>query len=184
VVVSRWQSRSAAGKRRRQAGGVVIGGVRAVREDVLGGAVLRVGLRRSKDGWSGLSAVARFGRSGTAVVEWSSSRECRQGGPGSSRHRCAARGSDKEFRVGPGWRFTVAQRWPHDDVVAAKGRRRKRATHGEACSFKACTRRWPRAAETVGETAGGSGGDAMGGQRGGHGLNAVVMVTSLFGPCG
>jgi hypothetical protein len=55
---------------------------------------------------------------------------------------------------------------------------------GRRAPFKACTRRWPRAAETVGETAGGSGGDAMGGQRGGHGLNAVVMVASLFGPCG
>jgi hypothetical protein len=48
-------------ERRRQAGVGVTVRVRAVGEDVLGGAVLRVGSRKLEEGLSGLSAVAWFG---------------------------------------------------------------------------------------------------------------------------
>jgi hypothetical protein len=88
------------GKRCRQAGVGVTGGVRAVGEDVLDGVVLGVGSRRSKDGWSRLSAVVRFGRRGMVVVE-RSSRGCRQVGQGSSRRRCRAWDADGEFGGGP-----------------------------------------------------------------------------------
>jgi hypothetical protein len=46
----------------------VIGGERVVGEEVLGGTMLGVESRQSKEGWSGLSPVARVGRSGMAVV--------------------------------------------------------------------------------------------------------------------
>jgi hypothetical protein len=46
------------------------------------------------------------------------------------------------------------------------------------------TRRWPRAAETVGRNGGRNGGEAIGGQGGSHGLNAVSTAVPLFGPCG
>jgi hypothetical protein len=91
------------GKRRRQARVGVTGGVRAVGEDVLDGVVLGVGSRRSKDGWSRLSAVVRFGRRGMVVVERRSSRGCRQVGQGSSRRRCGAWDADGEFGGGPRW---------------------------------------------------------------------------------
>jgi hypothetical protein len=57
-----------AGKRRRQARVGVTGVVRAVGEEVIGDAVLGVGSRRSEEGWSGLSAVARVGQRGTTAV--------------------------------------------------------------------------------------------------------------------
>jgi hypothetical protein len=138
---SLWWRGSEAGKRQWQAGVGVTGGVRAVGEDVLGGAVIGVGSRRLEDGWNGLSVVAQFDRRGTAVVEQRSSRGRRQGGRRSSRCRCGAWGVDGEFRGGPGWRFAVAQRWWHNGTVAAKGRRRKKAAHGEGCSFYSRRRR-------------------------------------------
>jgi hypothetical protein len=71
---SLWWRGSTTGKRRQQAEVGVTGKVSAVEEDVLSGMVLGVGSRRSEDGWSGLSAMAQFGRRGTAVVERRSSR--------------------------------------------------------------------------------------------------------------
>jgi hypothetical protein len=59
---------SAVGKRRQQAGVGVTGEVRAVGEEVLGGAVLGVGSRWSEEGWRGLSTVAQVGQRGTAAV--------------------------------------------------------------------------------------------------------------------
>jgi hypothetical protein len=46
------------------------------------------------------------------------------------------------------------------------------------------TRRWPRAADTVGGNGGGKSGEAMGGQGGSHGPNMGGMAAPLFGPCG
>jgi hypothetical protein len=94
---------------RRQAGVGVLGGVRAVGEDVLGGVMLGVGSRWSEDDWSRLSAVAWFDRRGTAVVEQRSTRGHRQGGRGSSRRRCGAQGDDGEFGGGSGLCFMMAQ---------------------------------------------------------------------------
>jgi hypothetical protein len=94
---------------RRQAGVGVLGGVRAVGEDVLGGVMLGVGSRWSEDDWSRLSAVVWFDRRGTAVVERRSTRGHRQGGRGSSRRRCGAQGDDGEFGGGSGLCFMMAQ---------------------------------------------------------------------------
>jgi hypothetical protein len=58
---------SAVGKRRRQVGVGVTGWVRAVGEEILGGAVLGVWSTRPKRGWSGLSVVAHVERGGAAV---------------------------------------------------------------------------------------------------------------------
>jgi hypothetical protein len=49
------------------------------------------GHRRGPSGWGG-----------TMAVEWRSSRGHRQGGLGSSRRRCGARGGDRRFGGGPG----------------------------------------------------------------------------------
>jgi hypothetical protein len=113
----------------------------------------------------------------------------------------AVESADKVVRVAPDigaelgavtrsleWDRGGVSRWLNDGRMMTQWRRRggggKGQLMGRRAPFKDCTRRWPRAAETVGETAGGSGGEAMGGQCGGHSLNAVVMVASLFGPCG
>jgi hypothetical protein len=90
---------------------------------------------------AGGSTVAQTERRGATAVEQRSSRWRRQGGRGSSQRRCGARGGVEEFRGGPGRRFTVAQRRRHDITVAAKGWRRKRATHREGCSFYSHRRR-------------------------------------------
>jgi hypothetical protein len=87
-------------ERRRQARVGVTVRVRAVGEDVLGGAVLRVGSRWSEEGLSGLSTVAWFGWRGTAAMERRSSRGRWQGGPISSRRRCGARGGDGNLEGG------------------------------------------------------------------------------------
>jgi hypothetical protein len=50
---------SAAGKRGQQARVGVIGWVKAVGEEILDGATLGVGSRRSERGWSGLSTVSK-----------------------------------------------------------------------------------------------------------------------------
>jgi hypothetical protein len=65
---------SAVGKRRWQAGVGVTGWVRAVGEEILGGAVLGVWSTRLKRGWSRLSVVAHVERGGAAVRGW---RGCR-----------------------------------------------------------------------------------------------------------
>jgi hypothetical protein len=57
----------------------------------------------------GGSMVARTEQRRATVVEQRSRRGRRQGGRGSSRHRCEARGGVREFGGGPGWRFVVAQ---------------------------------------------------------------------------
>jgi hypothetical protein len=62
------QRGSVAGKGLWQARVGVTYRVRAVGEEVLSGAVLGVGSRWSKEGWSGLSAVARVSRRVTAAV--------------------------------------------------------------------------------------------------------------------
>jgi hypothetical protein len=135
---------STIGKRLRQARVGVTGGVRAVREDELGGAVLGVGSRRSKDGWSGLSAVSRIGRRGTAVVERRSRRGRQQGGRERSQHRCGAQGSDGEFRGGPGMAFhngSMMMAWRHSGGNGGGG---KRAAHCHTLVL----RRWNRSLYT------------------------------------
>jgi hypothetical protein len=181
---SLWWRGSAAGKRRRQARIGVTGGVRAVGEDVLGGAVLGVGSRWLEDGWSGLFAVAQFGRRGTTVVERRSSRWRRQGGRGSSRHWCGARGGDEEFGGGPKQCFIVAQCRRHDGTVVAMSGGGKGQLTGRALLLKAARgggrgrqKRW--AGRRVGAA-----GEAVGGQGGGRRPNAVGMAAPLFRPCG
>jgi hypothetical protein len=87
---------SAAGKRQWQAGVGVTSGVRAVEEEVLDGAVLRVRSRRSVEGWSRLSVVARIDQRGTVVVVRTWGRRRRLA------CRCRARGGDGEFKGEPG----------------------------------------------------------------------------------
>jgi hypothetical protein len=177
---SRRRSRSAVEKRWRQAGVGVTGGVRAVGEDVLGGTVLAVGSRRSEEGWSGLSMVARFGHQGIVAVKRRSSRGHRQGGPGSSRRRCGAQGGDRKFGGGPGRCFTTAQQWRHDGAVAAIGGGGKGCSTGGGLLLKAARGggrgrrpRWAGAAD-----------EAVGGEGGGRGPNTVGIAAPLFVPCG
>jgi hypothetical protein len=68
-------------------------------------------------------------------------------------------------------------------VVATGGGGKGQLT-GRGAPFKGRTRRWPRAAETVGGTTGGRDGEAMGRQGGGCSLNAVSVTAPLFRPCG
>jgi hypothetical protein len=78
----------------------------------------------------------------------------------------------------------VAQQWRHDGVVATTGRGGKGQLTGRGAPFKGCTRRWPRAAEMVGGTAGGNSGGAMSRQGGGRSPNTVGTAAPLFEPCG
>jgi hypothetical protein len=89
----RWRG-PAAGKRWRQAGVGVTGGVRAVGKEVLSGTVLGVGSRLSKKGWSGLSTVTWVGRRGTTTVIRTRGRRHRLAG--GSGHRWGPRGGDNE----------------------------------------------------------------------------------------
>jgi hypothetical protein len=59
----------------------------------------------------------------------------------------------------------------------------ERGSSSAGCSSYSPTRRWPRAVETVGGNGGGNGGEAMGRQGSGCGLNAVSTAVLLFGPC-
>jgi hypothetical protein len=177
------------GKRRWQAGVGVTGGVRAVGKDVLSGTVLGVGSRQSEERWSGLSAVAQFSWRGTAVVERRSNRGRRQGGWGSSQRRCGARGGDGEFGGGPRWHFMVAQQRQHDGTTATMGGGGKGQRTERGAPFKCCMRRWPRAAETVGGTAGRSGRRSHGRTRqrpwsepGWHGSAILRTVWLMGGP--
>jgi hypothetical protein len=95
------KSFSVAEKRRWQARVGVTGGIRAVGEEVLGGAVLGVGSRRLEVGWSGLSAVARVGRRGTAAVVRTQGRR---------RQLAGRRGSGRWW--GPRGGENHGERWP------------------------------------------------------------------------
>jgi hypothetical protein len=99
----RWRG-STVGKRRRQAGVWVTDKVRVVEEEVLGGAVLGVGSRRSEEGWSRLSVVAQVGRRGTAAVVQTRGCRCRFVGCRGLGCRWGPRGGVREFRGGPGRR--------------------------------------------------------------------------------
>jgi hypothetical protein len=61
---------------------------------------------------------------------------------------------------------------------------KKRGSSSVGRSSYSCTRRWPRAAETVGGNDGRNGSEAMGGQGSSRSPNAVGMAAPLFGPCG
>jgi hypothetical protein len=64
--------------------------------------------RKEITGVGGSTAV-QTERRGATVVEQRSSRGGQQGGRGSSRRRCRARGGVPEFGGGPGRRFAVVQ---------------------------------------------------------------------------
>jgi hypothetical protein len=68
------------------------------------------GVQAAMGGTQGRLVALKYLGSGCAPVSsWRSSRGCRQGGRGSSRRWCGARGGVGEFGGGPGWWFVVAQ---------------------------------------------------------------------------
>jgi hypothetical protein len=138
------------GKRRRQAGVGVTGWVRAIGEEILGGAVLGVWSTWPKRGWSGLSVVARVEQGGVAVRGWRCCWGWSWKGHRGALARGGARGGDGRVEGGQ-------RRWHLVDWGAAVGtargeaevghERRKRMKRGSSLaghSPYSSTRRWLR----------------------------------------
>jgi hypothetical protein len=68
----------------------------------------------------GGSMAVQTERQGATVVERRSSRGCRQGGRGNSRHRCQTWGADGVFRKWPEWWSMVAQQWQAQQCSGGK----------------------------------------------------------------